>query len=120
MKHRNLLGERKETTRGLLILVARLTARNHNRFFSLCHYLARVKQLWENEPCYLARNEMAGLKGKSGPPGNMNAFKHGLAAIQKRREETFTQNRIEWRSEQRTSTPLLGSQIDHVSSETIN
>ena len=30
---------------------------------------------------------MAGLKGKSGPPGNMNAFKHGLAAIRKRREE---------------------------------
>ena len=30
---------------------------------------------------------MAGLKGKSGHPGNMNAFKHGLAAIQKRREE---------------------------------
>ena len=30
---------------------------------------------------------MAGLKGKSGPPGNMNAFKHGLAAIQKRREK---------------------------------
>jgi hypothetical protein len=30
---------------------------------------------------------MAGMKGKSGPPGNMNAFKHGLAAIQKRREE---------------------------------
>jgi hypothetical protein len=33
---------------------------------------------------------MAGLKGKSGPPGNMNAFKHGLAAIQKRREEAVT------------------------------
>jgi hypothetical protein len=31
---------------------------------------------------------MAGLKGKSGPPGNMNAFKHGLASIQKRREES--------------------------------
>jgi hypothetical protein len=30
---------------------------------------------------------MAGLKGKSGPPGNMNAFKHGLASIQKRRDE---------------------------------
>jgi hypothetical protein len=28
-----------------------------------------------------------GVKGRSGPPGNMNAFKHGLAAIQKRREE---------------------------------
>ena len=28
---------------------------------------------------------MAGLKGKSGPPGNMNAFKYGLAAIQKPR-----------------------------------
>jgi hypothetical protein len=33
---------------------------------------------------------MAGLRGKSGPPGNMNAFKHGLAAIQKRREESIT------------------------------
>jgi hypothetical protein len=29
---------------------------------------------------------MARLNGKSRPPGNMNAFKHGLAAIQKRRE----------------------------------
>jgi hypothetical protein len=33
VKHRNLLGERKETTRGLIILIARLTARNHNRIF---------------------------------------------------------------------------------------
>jgi hypothetical protein len=33
---------------------------------------------------------MAVLKGKSGPPGNMNAFKHGLAAIQRRREESVT------------------------------
>ena len=32
---------------------------------------------------------MAGLRGKSGPPGNMNAFKHGLAAIQKRREQSI-------------------------------
>jgi hypothetical protein len=29
---------------------------------------------------------MAGIKGRSGPPGNMNAFKHGLAAIHKRKE----------------------------------
>ena len=28
-----------------------------------------------------------GVKGRSGPPGNMNAFKHRLAFIQKRREE---------------------------------
>jgi hypothetical protein len=35
---------------------------------------------------------MAGLKGKSGPPGNMNAFKHGLAAIQKRREGIPTEH----------------------------
>jgi hypothetical protein len=27
------------------------------------------------------------IERQSGPPGNMNAFKHGLAAIQKRREE---------------------------------
>jgi uncharacterized protein YjcR len=31
-----------------------------------------------------------GVKGRSGPPGNQNAFKHGLAAIQKRREESVT------------------------------
>src|SRR5215831_8522242 len=31
-----------------------------------------------------------GVKGRSGPHGNMNAFKHGLAAIQKRREESVT------------------------------
>ena len=28
---------------------------------------------------------MAGKKGQSGPPGNANAFRHGLAAIQRRR-----------------------------------
>ena len=33
---------------------------------------------------------MAGVKGRSGPPGNQNNFKHGLAAIQKRREERIT------------------------------
>ena len=46
-----------------------------------------MKPVAENESRYLGQNEMAGLKGKSAPPGNMNAFKHGLAAIQKRREE---------------------------------
>ena len=33
---------------------------------------------------------MGGMKNRSGPPGNMNAFKHGLAAIQRRREESVT------------------------------
>src|SRR5262247_3271928 len=47
-----------------------------------------IKPVAENESRHLGQNEMAGLKGKSGPPGNMNAFKHGLAAIQKRREES--------------------------------
>jgi hypothetical protein len=28
---------------------------------------------------------MAGLRGKSGPPGNQNAFRHGLARISQRR-----------------------------------
>jgi hypothetical protein len=28
---------------------------------------------------------MAGLRGKSGPPGNQNAFRHGLASISQRR-----------------------------------
>ena len=29
---------------------------------------------------------MAGVKGRSGPPGNQNNFKHGLSAIEKRCE----------------------------------
>ena len=28
---------------------------------------------------------MAGIRGRSGPPGNQNAFRHGLAAVQQRR-----------------------------------
>jgi hypothetical protein len=72
------------------MLVARLTASEQRTTFSLCHYFAISKQLWENGSCYVGRNEIAGLKGKSGPPGNMNVFKHGLAAIQKRREESIT------------------------------
>jgi hypothetical protein len=28
---------------------------------------------------------MAGIKGRSGPPGNQNAFRHGLAVIDQRR-----------------------------------
>jgi hypothetical protein len=47
-----------------------------------------MKPVAENESRHLGQNGMAGLKGKSGPPGNMNAFKHGLAAIRKRREES--------------------------------
>ena len=49
-----------------------------------------MKPVQRNESRHLGQNEMAGLKGKSGPPGNMNPFKHGLAAIQKRREESIT------------------------------
>ena len=30
---------------------------------------------------------MAGIKGRSGPPGNQNAFRHGLAGISQRRTE---------------------------------
>src|SRR5215475_6390695 len=76
--------------RGLIILVARLIAREHTRIFSLCHYFAIIKPVAENESRHLGQNEMAGLKGKSEPPGNMNAFKHGLAAIQKHRGESIT------------------------------
>src|SRR5262249_9687544 len=81
---------RKGRTRGFLILVARLSLQEHKRIFSLCHYFAIMKPVAENESRHLGQNEMAGLKGKSGPRGNMNAFKHGLAAIQKRRGESIT------------------------------
>src|SRR5262249_59360711 len=43
------------TTRGLTILLARLTARSRNRIFRLCHYFA-IEQY----------NDMAGMKSVSG------------------------------------------------------
>src|SRR5262245_53595254 len=46
---------RIQTTRGFLILVARLTAREHKRFFSLCHYFAIMKPVAENESRHLGQ-----------------------------------------------------------------
>src|SRR5215468_6095439 len=69
---------RNGTARGFVILVARLTARQYKRIFSLCHYFAIMKPVQRNESRHLRQNEMAGLKGKSGPPGHMNAFSMGL------------------------------------------
>jgi hypothetical protein len=43
------IGNRIRPTRGFLILVARLTTREHKRIFLLCHYFATMKQLWKNE-----------------------------------------------------------------------
>ena len=31
--------------------------------------------------------EMAGIRGRSGPPGNQNAFRHSLAGIAQRRAD---------------------------------
>src|SRR5215467_2997574 len=31
---------------------------------------------------------MAGIRGRSGPPGNQNAFRHGLAGIAQRRSDS--------------------------------
>jgi hypothetical protein len=35
---------------------------------------------------------MAGIRGRSGPPGNENAFRHGLAGIAQRRAEGVLTN----------------------------
>ena len=48
VKHRNRLGERKETTRGLLILVARLTTREEN--------FSALPLLCQNEINYVKMN----------------------------------------------------------------
>ena len=43
---------------------------------------------------------MAGIRGKSGPPGNQNAFRHGLAAVHNRRSEgELTENERDIRAE---------------------
>jgi hypothetical protein len=50
--------------------MTRLSTREQKIIFLLCYDFAITKQLWENEFRHVGRNEMAGLKGKSGPPGN--------------------------------------------------
>jgi len=41
----------------------------------------------KNRRIRYALNPMPGIRGKSGPPGNQNAFRHGLAAVQRRRAD---------------------------------
>jgi len=53
--------------------------RTQENFFTV-PLLCYNKTSTENESRHLGQNEMAGLKGKSGPPGNMNAFKYRLAS----------------------------------------
>src|SRR5687767_3218269 len=103
-----------ETTRGFPILVARVTARKYKRILLLCHYFARMnftmkmnQNAWDKTNAAgltLTRRQtpvriemghnqtgiygdMAGKKGQSGPSGNANAFRHGLATIQRRRAD---------------------------------
>src|SRR5262245_55783864 len=68
-------------TRGLLILVARLTARKHNRIFLLCHYFAIMKPVAENESRHLGQNEMSRDHRLSNPsagePANHREGKSG-------------------------------------------
>lgn len=43
---------------------------------------------------------MAGIRGKSGPPGNQNAFRHGLAAVHNRRaDDELTERKRDIRTE---------------------
>ena len=46
----------------------------------------RINAIHRKNPAWSAMlAKMAGIRGKSGPPGNQNAFRHGLAAVQRRR-----------------------------------
>src|SRR5215510_1816192 len=48
--HRAQRANRTCTTRGLVILVARLTGREHKRIFSLCHYFAIMEPAQRMNP----------------------------------------------------------------------
>src|SRR5258706_143783 len=52
---------------------------------------------------------MAGLPGKSGPPSNQNAFRHGLAGISQRRINGVL-NPVEQSIQQEILTGLLADQ----------
>ena len=69
--------------------------------FPLCHYFARRKtgekrihshltdripQITRKNPVYPLYSAHGRDSGRSGPPGNQNAFRHGLAGISQRRD----------------------------------
>src|SRR5262249_44258567 len=86
------------TTRGLTILLARLTARSRNRIFRLCHYFA-IEQY----------NDMAGMKSVSGElkMGNrwigtvLGRVMSSSNLSRLRNEATTLQNRKEFQWEKR-------------------
>src|SRR5215510_3020108 len=49
----------RQTTRGLIILVARLTAREHTRIFLICHYFVTPTNYEENESLLRGKKRMA-------------------------------------------------------------
>ena len=57
---------------------------------------------------------MAGLKGKSGPPGNMNAFKHGLAANPDPQHHPRASNVAEITTESQLNIPELFQTLQQI------
>jgi len=55
----NKPAERIDPTRGFLILLARLTAREHTRIFLLCHYFVTPTNYEENESLLRGKKRMA-------------------------------------------------------------
>jgi hypothetical protein len=105
-----------QTTRGLSILVASLTAESTPEFFSFAITLPeknraqirihprlrkRIAPIQRKKPGPRAKLiHMAGITGKSGPSGNQNAFRHGLAAVHNRRAEgSLTEDERDIRAE---------------------
>ena len=53
---------------------------------------------------------MAGICGKSGPPGNQNAFRHGLAAVHNRRADgELTERKRDIRAEYKVPQDFFGT-----------
>src|SRR5215510_10706067 len=90
------------------ILVARLTARNTIQFFLLRRATTKPNYVKVNLAKRTKRNGR--IEGQERTSGNMNAFKHGLVAIQKRREGGIaesTKERVGGRSPKVEETCLL-------------
>ena len=107
----------RQPTRGLRILVAPVTAPKYNTISQLGHnFVGRFTgansnatmsgktnraQIRGKDPGAGANlQSMAGLRGKSRPPRNQNAFRHSLAAVHNRRAEgELTENERDIRAE---------------------
>src|SRR6266700_3179435 len=78
---------RKKTQETFFDFATTLPVDNRQQFESIPRLTERIASpiQGKNRTRFAMLSPMAGIRGKSGPPANQNAFKHGLVGITQRR-----------------------------------